>query len=60
MATRLAEDFVEWLEGVDDPDLVSGLSLRKLVAIARVDDPEVQRRELATLVEDVERLLEGV
>ena len=60
MVIRFPEEFVEWLEGVEDPDPRARLSLRKLVANARAGDAAEQRREIAPLVKNVELLLPSV
>ena len=53
VATRLPEDFVAWLEGFNDPEFLAHFSLRRLLAIARVEDRDDQKRQLEELVEAV-------
>ncbi len=56
----LPRDFVEWIDGVDDPEVLSRLSMRKMVAVARIGDPEEQRREIAALIEELGGRLLGL
>ena len=53
VATRLPEDFVAWLEGFSDPEFLARFSLRRLLAIARVEDRDDQMRQVEELVEAV-------
>ena len=47
----MPEDFVAWLDGLDDLNTLAHFSLRKLLAVARVEDHHDQERQLRGLVE---------
>ena len=51
VAALLPKNFVAWLEGFGDPEILAHVSLRRPLAVVRVEDRNDQMRQLVELAE---------